>query len=122
MKRSGMKNEFFGNDNEFSRHDNENIRNDNEFHRNENEFSRNDNYNIPLQNPPEAPISGVFVSKYDSFLVTHAGGVDFGVFLDRMKKPYCGMNMQFWRPGRNEETGLKIEFSGNENEKPRNEE
>ena len=114
MKRSGMKNELFGNENEFSRNENENIRNENEFHRNENEFSRNDNDNIPLQNPPEAPISGVFVSKYDGFLVKHAGGADFGVFLVRMKKPECGMKIPFWRPGRNEKPGLKNEFSGNE--------
>ena len=79
MKESGMNNEFSGNDNELSR-------NENEFHRNDNEFSRNDNDNIPLQNPPEAPISGVFVSKYEGFLVKHAGGADFGVFLVRMKK------------------------------------
>ena len=49
------------------------------------------------------------------FLVKHAGGADFGVFLVRMKNPYCGMKMPFWRPGRNEKTGLKNEFYGNEN-------
>ena len=107
MKKSGMKNEL-------SRNENENIRNENEFPRNDNEFSRNDNDNIPLQNPPEAPISGVFVSKYDDFLVKHAGGADFGVFLVRMKKPDCGMKVPFWWPGRNEKPGLKNELSGNE--------